>query len=222
MKAADKFNQFAQQNGASVLYLDENLVMQYEDKEEIIFWGSVYGSEFREMPDNALTSENEYRKWCWKTAKMMPKRRTAAVFDDYVRPRMINATVRETLPGTEYGAEIDAAIDLVLGPYRRNFKDLDNGAELLPGDWVWVETLPDSKCGQEAIIRINGLMRVIGHKEAVGITEGKIRRKDVCKRLVYWGRRVDDRGGAVNRLRCAYALPAKLLFEGLEAAENKD
>jgi hypothetical protein len=220
MNSADKFNKFAQENGASVLYLDENLQLQYENREEVVFWGSVYGSDFREMPDNALTSENEYRKWCWKTTKMMPKRRTAAVFDDYVRPRMMQASVRETLAGTEYGAEIDDAVEAVLGFYR-GCKDLDDGGEWSKGDWIWIETLPDSKCGAEVIIKIKGLMEKINARESIGLTEGKIKRKDVCKRLVHYGRQVDDRGGSINRLRNAYALPARLLYYGFEAAENE-
>jgi hypothetical protein len=175
MSSSDKFNQFVHQNSGSVLYLDENLILEKELRQEIIFWGSIYGGEFREMPENAVTSENEYRKWCWKTTGFMPKRRTAGVFDDYIRPRMVSATARAVLPGTDYGAEVDDAIEVVLKIHSRNCKNLDTGGVWEQGDWVWVETLPDSTCGQEAIIRIQGLMRRLGYRESIGQTEGKVK-----------------------------------------------
>src|SRR5215510_7808432 len=111
MTSSDRFNEFAKNNGASALHVDENLILQKELKEEIVFWGSVYGSEFVEMPDNALTSENEYRKWCWKTTGMMPEKRSPKEFDKYVRPRMLEAQTRATLAGMEYGGNVDDAIE---------------------------------------------------------------------------------------------------------------
>jgi hypothetical protein len=56
MNSGEKFNQFAQQNGASVLHQDENLILQKELKEETVYWGSVYGCDFVEMPDTVPTS----------------------------------------------------------------------------------------------------------------------------------------------------------------------
>jgi hypothetical protein len=212
------FNEFAQQNGGSILHLDEELILQKEVREEIIFWGSVYKSEFVEMPDSAFTSETAYRTWCWKITGMMPEKRSAKEFDKYIRPRMEAATVRASLPGTEYGAEVDAAIEGVLGTHVRNPKNLDEGAEWARGDLVWLETV-DANRGIEVIIRIKGLMQRINTWEASGGTEGKIKRKDVCKRLVHYGRQVGDRECGVNRLRCTYALPRSFLeggFEGLE------
>jgi hypothetical protein len=105
------FNEFAQQNGASILHLDENLILQKEIREETIFWGSVYGSEFVEMPEKAFTSESAYRTWCLKTTGMMPGKRTPTKFDKYIRPPIEKATIREILPGTEYGVEVEEAIE---------------------------------------------------------------------------------------------------------------
>ena len=92
------FNKFAMDNGASPLHLDENLILQKESREEIIFWGSVYGSEFIEMPDNAFTSEPAYRTWCWKTTGMMPKKKGTVGFDDYIRTKMLEATIKPGFP----------------------------------------------------------------------------------------------------------------------------
>jgi hypothetical protein len=219
MNSAEKFNQFAQERGASTLYMDENLILQKELKQEIVFWGSVYGSAFVEMPDNALTSENEYRKWCWKTTGMMPEKRSAKEFDKYVRPRMLDARVRATLAGMEYGAHIDDVIEDSLYPHLRNIKSVDNGWEWAPGEMVWCETIDKSR-GEEVIIRIKELMKRVSLRESTGVTEGKIRRGDVCKRLVHYGRQVGGRDASVNRWRCAYALPIEFLEGGFEALEN--
>jgi hypothetical protein len=213
------FNEFAKQNGGSILHLDEDLILQKEVREEIIFWGSVYNSEFVEMPDSAFTSETAYRTWCWKTTGMMPPKRGTNAFDKYMRERMAGAATRASLPGTEYGAEVDAAIEGVLSTYTRNLKNLDEGAEWTRGDaGVWLETV-DADRGIEVIIRIKWLMQKINTWESSGDTEGKVKRKDVCKRLVHYGRQVGDRECGVNRLRCTYALPRSFLevgFEGLE------
>ena len=222
MNAAEKFNQFAKDNGASVLHLDENLILQKELREETIFWGSVYRSDFVEMPDAAFTSESAYRTWCWKTTGMMPRKRLASVFDDYIRPKMIEATVRPTLAGTEYGIEIEDAIEHIFGYSRSGVKDLD--AEGV-GVWskgllLWVETLPDSGKGKELVIKINELMRRINAMESHGATQGKIKRKDVCQRLVHYGRQVADRNGSVNPLRSTYALPIDVLYEGFDAVRK--
>ena len=135
------YNEFAQDNGASILYLDENLILQKEVREEIVFWGSIYGSKFVEMPDHAFTSKSAYRTWCWKTTGMMPEKRTPREFDKYMRPRMEKAAVRQGLPGTEYGIEVDEAIEGALAFAIRNPPNLDNGGAVSPGDWVWLETI---------------------------------------------------------------------------------
>jgi hypothetical protein len=217
------FNAFAKKNNASVLQFDEELILQKEMREEIIFWGSVYGSEFVEMPDNAFTSEPAYRMWCWKTTGMMPRKRTPQVFDDYIRPRMEAAAIRKSLAGTEYGVEVDDAIESALSTHvsMRCLKDLDSGAELQRGDaGVWVETVDGSR-GREVIIRIKWLMEKLSLREMVGNTEVKIKRKDVCKRLVHYGRQVGGRDAAVNRHRCAYALPIEFLDGGFEALHTQ-
>jgi hypothetical protein len=203
MNSGERFNQFAQQHGASILHQEESLILQKELGEEIAFWGSVYGSEFVEMPENALTSENEYRKWCWKHTGMMPEKRTPKEFDKYIRPRMIEATIRPILAGSEYGIEIEDAIEAIfeLHQHEKAVPDLDEEGA---GRWsrglmFWFETLPDSVNGAELIIKIKPLMRLLNTRESVGLTQGKIRRKDVLKRLAYYGRQVDDRNGGVER-----------------------
>jgi hypothetical protein len=211
------FKGFAEKNGGSALYLDEELVLQKEVREEVIFWGSVYGSRFVEMPDNSLTSESAYRTWCWKTSGMMPEKRNTREFDKYIRPRMEAAEVRESLPGTEYGAEVDAAIEDVLRAYCKSLVCIDDGEEIKIND-IWLETL-DEKRGLEVVLKIKWLMKRINERESYGNTEGKIKRKDVCKRLVYWGRKVGDREASINRHRSAYALPLACLEEGFDAIQ---
>jgi hypothetical protein len=211
------FNAFAKKNNASVLQFDEELVLQKEQREEIIFWGSAYGSEFVEMPDNAFTSEPAYRTWCWKTTGLMPRKRTPQVFDDYIRPRMEAAEVRKSLAGTEYGIEVDDAIEGAVATFINRIKNLDSGGDWQRGDaGMWVETVDESR-GLEVVIRIKWLMERINLRESVGNTEGKIKRKDVCKRLVRYGRQIGDRGASINRHRSAYALPLEFLDGGFEA-----
>jgi hypothetical protein len=225
MNSGEKFNQFAQQNGASVLYQDENLVMQKELKQEIVYWGSVYGSEFVEMPDNVPTSEPAYRTWCWKSmgTGMMPAKRSPTEFDKYIRPKMLAASARPTLAGTEYGAEVEDAMDSIFEYSRGIAKDLDEkgvGA-WFRGDMLLVETLPDSTNGKELIIKIKPFMRKINTFESFGKTQGHIKRSDVCKRLAHYGRQIAGRDASVERLRCAYALPIEVLYEGFDAVEGK-
>jgi hypothetical protein len=86
---------------------------------------------------------------------------------------------------------------------------------------VWIETLPESKNGKELVIKIKPFMRRLNYREAHGNTEGKIKRKEVCKRLAYYGYQIEGRDGTVERLRCAYALPIMVKYEGLEAAKRE-
>jgi hypothetical protein len=222
MNAGEKFNQFVQGNGGNVLYLDENLILQKELREETVFWGSVYGSAFVPMPDTAFTSESAYRTWCWKITGMMPAKRVPAVFDQYIRPKMLAAEVRPTLPGTEFGIEIEEAIEHIFGYARGGLRDLD---ELGAGAWsksmlLWVETIPGSGNGKELIIKINELMKRILEMESHGNTHCKIKRTDVCQRLVRYGRQVADRNGSINRLRSTYALPIVILYDGFDAVRE--
>ena len=150
---------------------------------------------------------------------MMPEKRSAKEFDKYVRPRMLEAKVRATLAGMEYGAAIDDVIEEVLSRYTRNVKSVDQGWEWMPGTVMWCETV-DKGRGEEVIIRIKELMKRINHVQSTGLTEGRIKRGDVCKRLVHYGRQVDGRDASVNRWRCAYALPMGFLEGGFEVLEN--
>jgi hypothetical protein len=221
MSGAIKFNDFAAKHGASLLHVDENLILQKEIREEVVFWGSVYDSDFVEMPDSAFTSEAAYRTWCWKTTGIMPEKRASPrEFDKYIRTKMIEATTREVLPGTEYGAEVESVIEEILLFNLKWIVSRPEGCDWKEGDWVWIETIDESR-GEEIIIRIKPFMQKINIWEARGNTEGKIKRRDVCKRLVHYGRKVDDREGSVNRLRSAYALPEAFREGGFEALKKK-
>jgi hypothetical protein len=217
----DRLKQFAAQHGASFLLVDEDLMLEKEIREEVAFWGSVYGSEFVEMPDAAFTSEPAYRTWCWKTTGIMPKKRNSTRdFDEYIRSKMLQATTREVLPGMEYGAEVDDAIERSLELYLGTAMSRKDGPWYQPGDWVWLEDL-DEGYGEEIIIRINPLLRQVNKREAIGHTQGKIKRRDVVKRLMHYGRKVGDRDASMNRLRSSYALPKEFLEGGFEALINK-
>jgi hypothetical protein len=89
----------------------------------------------------------------------------------------------------------------------------------MEGCALWLETIDQSR-GQEVVIKVNTLMKKINSFESVGNTEGKIKRRDVCKRLVHYGRQVGGRNASPNRLRCAYALPIEFLDGGFEALQN--
>jgi hypothetical protein len=211
-------NEFIKQNGGSVLNMDEALALQKEFREgDIIFWGKVYMMEdFVELPDDGLTSEATYRKWCLKVSGFSPEKRTPTEFSKYVRPIIFAAPPREIMPGCEYGAEVDAAIEDALSSHIRTIKNINNGWEYVSGTMAWVETLDESR-GPEIIIKIKTLMSKINQFESAGHTEGKIKRRDVGKRLLYYGRGIADRGGSVNRLRSAYALSIVYLEGGFEA-----
>ena len=208
------FNEFAKQNGASILHMDELLTLQKTTGEEVVFFGSVYESPFTEMPENALTSENEYRKWCWKTTGIMPKKRTAAQFDDYVRPKMIEAVGREPLTGLEDGAVIaDMILPVLSNKLRNGARDLDDPdqpKELDSHEWVFLETRPESKCGKEFYLKITGLAEHLSEQSRHGWTEVRFERKPVCKWLAKHGRQYGAKSSP-NRVRSAYALPIPLI-----------
>jgi hypothetical protein len=208
------FNQFATRNGASILHLDEDLQLEKELREEIVFWGSVYKGRFVEMPDEAFTSEAAYRRWCLKTAGMMPAKRSPGEFDKYIRPRIEGAKVRQVAPGSEYGAATDEIIEQLVMMRKRQMLDVDDEDDVT-GQWVWKETIEKAR-GKEVVIKIKGIMRSISQFQSAGMTEEKITRRKVIERLLHYGRQVGDRQASVNRHRSAYALPIKFLEEGFE------
>jgi hypothetical protein len=112
---------------------------------------------------------------------------------------MEEARTRESMPGTEFGIEVDEAIEGAVTFAIRDPKNLDAGCEVSPGDWVWLETI-DQKRGLEVVIRIKTLMEKINLRESMGNTEGKIKRRDVCKRLLFYGRQVGDRAASVQQM----------------------
>jgi hypothetical protein len=86
---------------------------------------------------------------------------------------------------------------------------------------VWLETVDPAR-GLELVIRIKWLMQRINERESHGNTEGRIKRKDVCKRLVHYGRKIGDRGASINRHRCAYALPLEFVEGGFDVIEIRN
>ena len=217
--SVDGYNKFVKDNGGPTLDMAEDLILQKEFKgTETVWWGSVYGCPFMRMPDSTRVLERAYRIWCSKTpAARMPAKK--GDFDNYIRTRMLEAEVREPSAGTEWGVEVEAAIENVLFYTRSSIHDLDEEGV---GVWTkalifWVETIPGSGKGKELIVRINELIERISDAWKGSISQGKITRDDVADLLKRYGRQVSDRTGSVNRLRSAYALPIEILYDGFDA-----
>jgi hypothetical protein len=214
-------NDFIVKNGGSILNLEDDLVIEVELREkERIYWGSVYGGEYVEMPPEALVSESAYRKWCVRTSPMVPEKRPQSKFEAYIRVRIANAQVREVLPGTEYGIEVEETIDECTALPRRSVRDVDAGAEWSNDIWCWIETV-DERIGQEVIIKIDGLMKIISKREYFSNTEVKVVRRMVAQRLEHYGRHL-GRGESRNRLRSAYVLPIEFLDGGLKSLRERE
>jgi hypothetical protein len=221
---AMNFNEYAKQNGASILLMDEDLKLEKVAGDEVVFYGSVYGSPFKEIPDSAFTSEPGYRTWCWKTTGMMPAKRNPAVFDQYIRPRMIEAVVREPLTGLEDGSVIgDMVLSVLLYHYvsgkARNFDCDEENKELTRSEWCFVETRPESTCGPEFFLKITGLAERLTDLSRQGHTEVRFERKPVCKWLAKNGRQC-GREASPNRVRSTYAIPVTLIEGWGEHARN--
>src|SRR5262249_31346576 len=92
----------------------------------------------------------------------------------------------------------------------RNFDQPQDEDELIPGEWLFVETAEDSQCGPEVYIKFEGLKACILDQVALGNTETKLTRKEVVRWLLDHGRHC-GKDATVNRRRCAYTLPYSLV-----------
>ena len=85
-----------------------------------------------------------------------------------------------------------------------------NSDKLHPGEWIFIETADDSKCGPEVYIKYEGLKACILDQIALGTTETKLARKEVVAWLLAHGR-YHNKDATVSRRRCAYVLPCSLV-----------
>jgi hypothetical protein len=126
-----------------------------------------------------------------------------------MQERLADAEEEEIPPNLEEGVEVGVVVLTILKNRLRNVRDFDfeqEKDELEPGEWLFVETVSDSRCGKEVFIKYKGLKACILHEVANGNTETKIARKEVVAWLKAHGRYYNG-SATINRLRCAYVLP---------------
>jgi hypothetical protein len=215
MSGTDRYNDFAKEHGARKEVWDEALKFKFQSKSLHEFTASVYGMPFQEFPDAALTSEKIYHQWCAKVARIMPQDRSKKEFKQYMNERLLEAEKEEIPPNTEEGVEVGVVVLAILLNAIQNCRDFDKpqddlGQELRPGEWVFIETSEDSKCGQEVYIKYEGLKARVVHQMCDGGTETRLTRKQIVKWLMANGRYY-DKTASVNRRRCAYVLPLELV-----------
>jgi hypothetical protein len=119
----------------------------------------------------------------------------------------------EIPPNTEEGAEVAAVVLTILKNGIRNCRNFDYEQEIQelgPGEWIFVETAEESKCGQEVYIKYEGLKARIINQMGDGGTEMRFTRKQITKWLRETGRYYNV-NASVNRRRCAYILPYNLV-----------
>jgi hypothetical protein len=217
---ASRFNQFAAQNGATDLNMDENLILQFEDKHQRIYWASVYGSNFCKITKGSFfTNQNAYREFCIAVAGMMPKKRTGNDFDGYIRERLLTATIKETLPGMEEGAIVGHAVFSAIARFHKRVCDYDDdertvNTNVARGDPVFFETRPEGPGYKEMFVRINYMMDSITLLQSLAQFERKINREEVCEWLVLNGRKpYPATGVSPRRLRSTYPIPYSLFLQ---------
>jgi hypothetical protein len=135
----------------------------------------------------------------------MPTARKGS-FQQFIQDRLAEAEEVEIPPDMEEGSEVGAVILNIIKNHIHNCRDFDyrpapdsgNGNELMPdevtedddddpedsselypGEWLFVETVPESTCGKEVFIKLNGLMSFVTSENANGNTEYKMTRKEV-------------------------------------------
>jgi hypothetical protein len=211
MEGSRKFNELLAQNGGSKLDMDEDLLFSFEDKPKKVYYASVYGSKFYKIPKGFCTSQPVYRDFCREVAGMMPKKRTGADWDDYIRRRLAEATVQETLPGMEEGVVVGHAIFSVVARFLKRVCDYDNpdrSFDVSRGDPVFFETRPEGPGYKEMFFRVNYLMDHITEMQSLAQFERKIDREEVCQWLVMNGRKpYPATGTSPRRLRSTYPIP---------------
>lgn len=189
---------------------DENLLVQYEDKEVAVYWVSVYGSKFHRAPKGFFIQQPTYREFCLAIGRKVPPYRIREKFDDYVRARLAAATVKEILPGMEEGVVIGHAIFHVVADFHNRAADYDHEDKknvVSRGDPVFFETLDGGPGYREMFFRVNYLMDGITFFQANAKFERKIGREEVCEWLVRNGRGPYPRVTSPNRLRSTYPVP---------------
>jgi hypothetical protein len=210
----DSFNEYAKKHGARKEVWDEGLKLKYQNKSMREYSASIYGLPYQEFPLAAFTSEAAYLQWCVSVSGVMPdKRKTRAEFHRYIQERLSEAEEEEIPPNTEEGVEVGVVVLTILkskARIARNFDVPQEHDQLLPGEWLFLETAEDSRCGLEVFIKYEGLRACIVDQIAVGNTETKLTRKEVVAWLRAHGRYY-DRKASVNRRRCAYILPYALV-----------
>jgi hypothetical protein len=225
MSSAEKYNEFLAKNGGSILNADENLMLFYEDKKERIYWASVYDKEARKVPKGFFTSQSVYRDFCVAVSGMMPKKRSGEKFDDYIRERLIEASVKETLPGLEEGVVAGQAVLSVIRGFYRKACDYDeperNVPEVYRGDPYFVETRPEGPGYKEIFVRVNNLMVGITNEKSTGQLERNITRDEVVEWLLINGRTpYPATGVSPRRLRSTYPIPHHLFMNWRDGDER--
>jgi hypothetical protein len=212
------FNEFAKKHGAKKEVWDEDLKFRYQNKSMREYSASVYGLPYQEFPVTAFTSEAVYLQWCLQVSGVMPNKRKGE-FHPYMQERLADAEEEEIPPNMEEGAEVGVVVLTLLKGGIRNCRDFDfpgdddddgEDDELGPGEWLFVETAEDSKCGKEVFVKYEGLKAKILDQIAMGATETKLTRREVVKWLKAHGRYY-NREASVHRRRCAYVLPYELV-----------
>jgi hypothetical protein len=207
------YNEYAKKHGAKKEFWDENLKFRYQNKSLREYSASIYGLPYQEFPVAAFTSEAIYLQWCVQVSGMMPESRGTKGFKPFMRERLADAEEQEILPNMEEGVEVGVVILTILksaSKHCRNFDFDQHNDELEPGEWLFLETTEDSKCGPELFIKYEGLKAKIIDQVAMGNTETKMQRKEVVKWLLAHGRHC-GRDASVNRQRSAYVLPYDLV-----------
>jgi hypothetical protein len=127
MTSSENYNKFVAANGGSIMDMDEDLRLKYEDKKERVYWASVYGSNYHKVSKGFFhKTQSVYRDFCVAVAGMLPKTRNAVEFDMYLRQRLAAATVMETLPGMEEGAIVGHAIMRAIDRFYKKICDYDD------------------------------------------------------------------------------------------------
>jgi hypothetical protein len=212
MSSADRYNEFAQKHGAKKEVWDENLKFKYQNKSLREYRASIYDLPYQDFPVAAFTAEATYLQWCVQVAGMMPETR-GKKFREFIRERLAEAEEEEIPPNMEEGAEVGVVILTILKNGIRNARNFDleqQQDELRPGEWLFLETAEDSKCGLEVYIKYEGLKARILDQVAMGATETRLPRREVVRWLKANGRYY-GRDATVNRRRCAYVLPHDLV-----------
>ena len=222
------FNKFLAQNNGPGSFMDENLMIEYQDGDIKVYWASVYGSNFVKTPKGFFTSQTIYRNFCAEVARRIPTHRHRDQFDAYINQRLDQATLRETPPGMEEGAVVKHAIFTTLWRYRSEWRNGRDNVErycdynnpervkrsVEKGDPAFIETRPEGPGYPELFIRINALMDLMTLLQSQGNFERKILREEVVYELKKISRPpYPATGVSPRRLRSTYPIPWSMYLE---------